>query len=340
MLELKNIVKEYKDFKLNNINLEVEKGELLAILGPSGCGKTTILRLIAGLEEEFQGEVLMNTVNIKSIGVKKRGVSMVFQEPLLFPNMNVRDNVAFGLKMRKIDKHTRYDKTSKILEEMGLGGFDRRHPAELSGGQRQRVALARALVVDPDLILMDESFSSLDYNLRQNMQELIKKIHLDKKTTIIFVTHDKDEAFYLADRVAIMRQGEIVQVGAPKYIYHNPANRYVADFLGIKNIIQGKLENSNFISDKLRLKTYYNGIKNGYLAIKAETLKLVNLGESVEGNFFRGAVEESSFKNGGYHYKIKVGDYSLIVVQNEEFYPSSAEVGVVYSPEKLIFLDN
>ena len=338
MLELNNIRKEYKEFELKNINLNVDEGEFLAVLGPSGCGKTTLLKLIAGLDEEFQGEIILNSNNIRNINVKNRSISMVFQEPLLFPNMDVRDNVAFGLKMRKVSKHSRYSKAKQILEEVGLKDFDKRHPSELSGGQKQRVALARALVVEPELILMDESFSSLDSNLRISMQELIKKIHSKKKNCIIFVTHDKDEAFYLADRIAIMKDGEIVQIGTPKEIYHMPANRYVADFLGINNIIGGRLENRSFFSENLELKTHFNGIKNGYLAIKSETLKLFDLKTEADKHFFKGILEDSSFKSGSYHFKVRVGKHSLKVVQSEEFNSRSKDVGVAYKPEKLIFL--
>jgi len=259
MLKLSNIKKEFfnKDekFVLKDINLDIEKGEFFSILGPSGCGKTTLLKIITGIIDDYQGDVILNGKNINGVKTEKRRISMVFQEPLLFPNMTVGENVGFGLKMQKVAKKERDLRVREMLKKVELEGYENRRTHELSGGQKQRVAIARAMVVEPELIIMDEPFSALDQELRSNMQEFIRKLHKCDKMTVIFVTHDQEEASYLSDRIAILKNGELQQIGTSKELYINPSNRYVAKFLGARNILDGKFVNGKFIKKEFVLET-------------------------------------------------------------------------------------
>jgi ABC-type Fe3+/spermidine/putrescine transport system ATPase subunit len=216
-LELRNICKKYKSeydepFLLSNINLTIEEGEFLSVLGASGCGKTTILRIIAGIIPPDNGSVLVENIDITQIPTEKRNFALVAQEPLLFPNMNVIENVAFGLKMKGISKSERLAKAEAILSNLGLKGLERRFPLQLSGGEQQRTAIARALVVNPKVLLMDEPFSALDEELRVEMRELLHKIHKENNVTIVFVTHFKEEAYFLSDKIAIMSRGKIDEI--------------------------------------------------------------------------------------------------------------------------------
>ena len=216
-LELRNICKRYEakyteSFSLSNINLNVEDGEILSILGPSGCGKTTILRIIAGIIKPDTGRLFIENIDITEMLIENRNFAFVAQQPLLFPNMNVIENVAFGLKMKGISKGERLDSAEDMLTSLGLKGFEKRLSFQLSGGERQRVAIARALVIKPKILLMDEPFSALHEELRVNMRELLYKIHTDNKVTTIFVTHFKEEANYLSDKIVNMSKGKIDEI--------------------------------------------------------------------------------------------------------------------------------
>lgn len=216
-LELRNISKKYdsqyhESFLLANINLTIEEGEFISILGASGCGKTTILRIIAGIIPPDNGSLFVDNVDITRIPIEKRNFALVAQEPLLFPNMNVIENVAFGLKMKGISKNERLAKAEAILSNLGLKGLERRFPLHLSGGEQQRTAIARALVVNPKVLLMDEPFSALNEELRVEMTELLHKIHKENSVTIVFVTHFKEEAYLLSDKIAIMSRGKIEKI--------------------------------------------------------------------------------------------------------------------------------
>lgn len=216
-LKLMNICKEYQSeqddsFLLSNINLTIEDGEFLSILGPSGCGKTTILRIIAGIIKPNRGSLFVENIDITERPIEKRNFALVAQQPLLFPNMNVIDNVAFGLKMKGINKGERLIRAETMLSNLGLKGLEKRFPCQLSGGQQQRAAIARALVINPKVLLMDEPFSALNEELRVDMRELLHKIHKENKVTTIFVTHFKDEANFLSDKIAIMSKGKIDEI--------------------------------------------------------------------------------------------------------------------------------
>lgn len=223
---------------VNDVSLDVERGKLVALLGPSGCGKTTTLRMVAGLLEPSSGEIVVDGKDVVSTPVHKRGMGMVFQSYALFPHMTVSENVAFGPQMQKKRKSEVPGLVSEALDMVQLGHLSARKPSELSGGQQQRVALARALVIQPTLLLLDEPLSNLDAKLREAMRHEIKEIQRKSGTTTLFVTHDQDEALDMADRIAILNNGEIEQYDAPNTVYDRPASRFVANFVGKANFLE------------------------------------------------------------------------------------------------------
>jgi len=242
MIELKNIVKQYEsDLSpvLNNINLEIEQGKFYTLLGASGSGKTTILRIIAGFEETDGGEILFDGKKINNIPANKRPVNTVFQDYSLFPHMNVFDNVAFGLKIKKMSKEKIKSRVKKYLKMVQLAGFENRDVSAMSGGQKQRVAIARALVNEPQVLLLDEPLSALDLKLRTEMQYELRELQQNLGITFIFVTHDQEEALAMSDWIFVMNNGKIIQNGTPVDIYDEPINHFVADFIGESNIIDG-----------------------------------------------------------------------------------------------------
>lgn len=226
---------------LHPMNLDVRAGELLTLLGPSGSGKTTLLQLICGLAEPNGGDIFIDGVNKTRAPAHQRDIGVVFQNYALFPHLTVQENIAFPLQMRRISSTQRDRKVAHVLEMVGLAHFGHRFPRELSGGQQQRVALARCLVYTPSLVLMDESLSALDRQLRENMQLEIKRIHRETGATIIYVTHDQEEALALSDRVCLMNAGRIEQIGTPVEIYDSPRTAFAADFIGISNRLRGQV---------------------------------------------------------------------------------------------------
>ena len=237
-----NVVKRFGDFTaVRAFDLEIAKGEFLAIMGPSGCGKTTTLRMLAGLERPSEGEIRLNGQRMNEVKPSARDTPMVWQSLALFPFLNVVKNVEFGLKMRGLDAAARREKAMDWLERLDIGEFAARDVAQLSGGQRQRVALARALVTEPEILLLDEPLSALDANLVVRMQGVLSRLQRDLGITFVYVTHSQSEAFAMADRVVIMNDGRIAQIGAPREVYRNPANRFVAEFVGTNNILTGRI---------------------------------------------------------------------------------------------------
>lgn len=241
--ELRNICVSYdkKNMILENLSLDIENGELLSLLGPSGCGKTTTLRVIAGLMGTTGGTFTLGGEDMTHVPVHKRGFGVVFQSYALFPHLTVRENIGFGLRMKKADKALIKEKTEKMAEICGIGQFLERFPAQLSGGQRQRVALARALVIEPRILLLDEPLSNLDAELRIQMRSAIKKIQQELGITTVFVTHDQEECFSISDRVAIMNKGKIMQCDTPENIYAHPVNEMIARFVGFRNFYSGEI---------------------------------------------------------------------------------------------------
>ena len=241
-LSLHAVTKTFGDVKaVDKVSLEVQQGEFLTLLGPSGSGKTTTLNMIAGFEIPTSGQILLKDRDITSVAPNNRGIGMVFQNYALFPHMTVFDNIAFPLKMRKVPRREIRDRTGQVLDLVELPGFERRYPNQLSGGQQQRIALARALVFRPDILLMDEPLGALDKKLRDHMKLEIKHLQESLNITVIYVTHDQEEALTMSDRIAIMNNGRIVQLESPTELYEAPASLFVADFIGESNFLKGKV---------------------------------------------------------------------------------------------------
>lgn len=296
-LELKEIKKSFTEGEavLDNISLEISKGEFITLLGSSGCGKTTTLRIIAGLEQPDAGSVWLDGREVTGLEPNQRDVNTVFQNYALFPHMNVAENIGYGLKLKKVPKSEIRKKVSRMLELVQLEGYEKRKPSELSGGQKQRVAIARALVNNPKVLLLDEPLGALDLQLRRAMQIELK--HLQKKLgiTFIYITHDQEEAINMSDRIAVMRDGRIEQIGTPDEIYNHPKTSYVATFVGNANILHGvaesiqgenaivkigndrvivKLETSQQNTEDTGVKQYLSAGEKVTLAVRSENILL------------------------------------------------------------------
>lgn len=342
MVVLEDVTKKYEEFSIENLNLTVEKGEFFTLLGGSGCGKSTLLKTISGIEGEYRGRIEIDGMDIRGKSTFETGLSMVFQDSLLLPNLNVEDNVAFGLKMKGIGKRERLAKAKETLEELGLAGFEKRHPTDLSGGQKQRVAIARALVMEPKLLLMDEPFSALDEELRGKLQKLLKEIQRKHKSTILFVTHDRDEAFYLSDKIAIMDNGRIVQTDKPQRLYENPRDEFVAKFLGINNIFSGRISEGVFKDGELEVEVEGNQGDDLVIAMKAEDMRVVETTapESKGSCYMRGQVADISFKSGFYHFYLDVAGKRIEVVQNRVDFKveTGLELKISYKKKNIIYI--
>jgi len=241
-VKLVNVTKKFKDVvAVDHVTLEIKHGEFFTLLGPSGCGKTTTLRLIAGLEYPDEGRIYFDGQDVTDLPPYKRNTGMVFQNYALWPHMTVFDNIAYGLKVRRLPKDEIRKKVYEVLDLIKLKGLERRYPTQLSGGQQQRVALARALVIEPQVLLLDEPLSNLDAKLRIEMREEIKRLQRRLGITTIYVTHDQEEAMVISDRIAVMNRGRIMQVGTPRELYKRPRNLFVATFLGRCTLIKGKI---------------------------------------------------------------------------------------------------
>ena len=264
-IEFKDICKSYdgENQVLKSINLDVEKGELVTLLGPSGCGKSTLLRSLAGLEQISSGRIILDGVDITDVPVQKRGIGMVFQQYSLFQNMSVEENIAFGLKIAKMDKKEIAEKVQRAIEMVDLVGKEKSYPSQLSGGQQQRVAIARAIVMEPKVLLLDEPLSAIDAKLRRELQEKIKRVQKELKITTVFVTHDQDEAMIMSDKIHLMNNGVIEQSGNPVQLYTHPVSKFAAEFIGHYNILD---------SDQLKTLLPFKKFNNRYYAIRPETL--------------------------------------------------------------------
>jgi spermidine/putrescine transport system ATP-binding protein len=237
-IELVALTKRFTDIAVDRVDLTVDSGEFFSLLGPSGCGKTTTLRLIAGFEQPTEGTILLDGVEMTNIPPHRRNVNTVFQSYALFPFLSVSDNVAFGLRNRHLTKAEMNERVGKALDLVQLTGFEKRRPGMLSGGQQQRVALARALVLNPSVLLLDEPLGALDAKLRRSLKVELKALQERVGITFLYVTHDQEEALTMSDRLAVMHAGRIVQLGTPRTIYEEPADTYVADFLGVSNLME------------------------------------------------------------------------------------------------------
>lgn len=311
IINLKDIVVEYDDEKiLKGINLDIGDKEFLTLLGPSGCGKTTTLRIIGGFATMKSGEVLFNGKNINSLPPHKRNVNTVFQKYALFPNLNVYENIAFGLRIKKVDNDEVKKHVKEMLELVNLSGFERRSVNNLSGGQQQRVAIARALINKPKVLLLDEPLGALDLKLRKEMQIELKRIQQETEITFIYVTHDQEEALTMSDTVVVMNHGTIQQIGTPQDIYNEPKNAFVADFIGQSNILDGimikdfRVEFAGREFDCVDKGFSYNEPVD--VVIRPEDIKVVPQIMSD----ISGIVQSVIFK--GVHFEIKVNSMGII----------------------------
>lgn len=335
ILELKNINKAYGDNQvLDNLCLNIKQNEFLTLLGPSGCGKTTTLKIIAGFETPDSGELMFKNEDISTLPPYKRKVNTVFQKYALFPHMNIFDNIAFGLKLKKMPKDEIKAKVEEMLELVALKGFEKRSVDSLSGGQQQRVAIARALVNKPEILLLDEPLGALDLKLRKEMQIELKKIQKEVGITFVFVTHDQEEALTMSDTIIVMNKGVIQQMGSPQDIYNEPANAFVADFIGESNILDGimiedfkvKFCNKEFeCVDK-----DFEKMENIDVVIRPEDIRIVK----AESGMLRGTVESIIFK--GVHYEIAVStaDFTFIL-HNTKSAKIGSEIGLDIYPEDI-----
>lgn len=305
--------KDEASFVLRPVRLSIREGEFFSLLGPSGCGKTTLLKLVAGLLQGDGGEVWVGDENLTNVPPESRKFAMVFQQSLLFPHKTIEDNVAFGLKMQKVGKQQRLKAARDMLEHVGLSGFGSRFPDELSGGQQQRVALARALVANPRVLLMDEPFSALDPGLREDMRDLLSRIQKEFRVTVLFVTHDRDEAFALSDRIAVMGEGALRQVGNARELYERPDTTAVAAFLGLRNILSGTLENGRFVSSDGFLEVDgASQLADGeyFMVIRPDAIKAAENDQSSHVRI-QGIIQEMKYVRGMYNLKVKAGNQLL-----------------------------
>lgn len=323
IISLKDIFMSYDgEVILNHINLDINEKEFVTILGPSGCGKTTTLRIIGGFIEPDSGDVFFDDKRINGTPPNKRNVNTVFQKYSLFPHLNVFDNVAFGLKLKKVPKSEIKRKVTQMLKTVDLKGYEKRSVSKLSGGQQQRVAIARALVCDPDVILLDEPLGALDLKLRKSMQLELKEIQQKTQKTFIYVTHDQEEALTMSDRVVVMNNGVIEQIGTPEDIYNEPVNAFVADFIGEANILNGTMVDDcriNILGKELECVDKGFGKNTPVdVVIRPEDIEIT----SPENGQLVGTVEKSTFK--GVHYEMSVicGKCEILIHSTK-----SAEIG-------------
>ncbi len=325
-VRLDKITKKFGEvLAVDNVTLNIEDGELFTLLGPSGCGKTTILRIIAGLEYPDSGRIFFGNEDVTFKKSYERNVAMVFQNYALWPHMTVFDNIAFGLKIKKIPKNEIKERVRKVLDLVQLSGLENRYPTQLSGGQQQRVALARALVVEPKLLLLDEPLSNLDAKLRIEMREEIKRIQKNLKITTIYVTHDQEEAMSISDRIAILDKGKILQVGTPKEIYERPRNIFIASFIGRSSILKGTVKDvtNNYVlvnlGDYMKIKGTTppdTNVKPGMsvaVILRPEDFELEAKSEHY--NMIEGDVDMSMFLGSYQYVRLNLEDNSKILIK-------------------------
>lgn len=280
ILSIESIHKSFGSVKaLDGISFDIKKGEFVTVLGPSGCGKTTLLRIIAGLEKPDEGSVWLDGQDLSGLAPEHRDVNTVFQNYALFPHMTVQDNVAYGLKMKKMPKAEIIKRVEKALELVELSGYGNRKPNQLSGGQRQRVAMARAIILRPKVLLLDEPLGALDYKLRLSMQHELKKMQKKIGTTFIYITHDQEEALNMSDRIVVMSKGRVEQIDTPNQIYKYPKTLFVANFVGQPNMIEGVVQGGQINSDGVLFPANTQGVKQGCKVFGVLRPECIRIGE-------------------------------------------------------------
>ncbi|MCR3761289.1 spermidine/putrescine ABC transporter ATP-binding protein [Clostridium felsineum] len=335
LIELKNVSKKYGDnYVIKDLNLFVRRNEFLTFLGPSGCGKTTTLNMIAGFETPDEGNIIFEDSNINIVPPHKRQINTVFQKYALFSHMNVYENVAFGLKIKKLPKKQIQEEVSKMLSLVDLKGYEKRSTDSLSGGQQQRVAIARALVNRPKLLLLDEPLGALDLKLRKEMQLELKNIQQKLGITFVFVTHDQEEALTMSDTIVVLNKGKIQQIGSPEDIYNEPKNRFVANFIGVSNILNGVMlsdykvnfENKDFeCVDK-----GFSKNENVDIVIRPEDIKIV----AKEEGHLCGEVISAVFRGVHYEIKVEINDTTWII-HNTKHVKVGDTIGINILPDDI-----
>lgn len=336
-VSLNNIVKRFGSFTaVHRMSLDIPEGSFITLLGPSGCGKTTTLRMIAGLLDPTEGDILIGGKRVNDLPIHKRNLGIVFQNYALFPHKTIAQNVAFGLKYRDVSKEEIKRRVREVLELVQLPDVGDRYPAQLSGGQQQRIALARAIIIEPNVLLLDEPLSALDANLREDMRIELKRIQQQTGITTIFVTHDQSEALAMSDLVIVMSGGRVEQVGPPEEVYNKPANEFIASFLGISNILEAVCSSSS--ADEMTLdvpeigyvtlpKSDTHNVKAGEhvrVVIRAEKLQLVSLQAPPDDRLsVEGIVETVDYQGQAARYFLRLGDIQVQAVNMIETSPFS-----------------
>ncbi len=339
-LLLQNINKKFGETEtLKNVRLTAHAGEFLTLLGPSGCGKTTLLKIIAGLEIPDTGKVILGDQDITNLPAEKRQINTVFQNYALFPHLNIFENIAFGLKARKFPKNIIKKRVEKKIVILSLEGLENRKPHQLSGGQKQRVALARALVNEPDVLLLDEPMSALDAKLRAKVQVELRRLQQKLQKTFILVTHDQDEALVVSDHIAVMNEGEIIQAGTALDVYDNPKTKFVAEFLGAANIIEGKA-----VEQGIKTKIGFLKLENtpswtndrGAVAIRPEWIKIREKMPAVNG--IKGEIIEIIYRGSEFDIRIEPGNLRVKTNTYRNF-KQKDKIFIEIAPEELAILN-
>ena len=355
-VEVRNASKKFGQvLAVDDVSLQVRQGEFLTLLGPSGCGKTTTMRLIAGLERPTAGEIFIRQENVTDAPPYARDVSLMFQNYALFPHKNVFDNIAFGLKYRErgLPKDERSQRVKEALDMVHLPGIEARYPRQLSGGQQQRVALARALVIKPAVLLLDEPLSNLDLKLREKMRVELKQIQELVGITFIFVTHDQEEALMLSDRVAVMEEGEIIQVGVPREVYEKPQSRFVAEFIGQSNFLEARVvrvgplgtevETDSGLTLRVPADPPPPTGSTGALQIRAERVQIYRQKPPPsDGYTFSGTVERAIYVGNNIQYIVNLESHDLIMAirptSGESPFTRDEAVWVSFGPQDTVYL--
>lgn len=332
-IEIRNAEKAFEDGQpvLKQVSLSIEKGEFATLLGPSGCGKTTLLRSVAGLETIDSGSILIDGKDVTNLPPRQRNVAMVFQQHSLFPTMNVYNNIAFGLKLKKLAKPEIDKRVGEVLALIGLEGSEAKYPSQLSGGELQRVALARCIVNNPQVLLLDEPFSAIDAKLRRALQTSLKKIHSELGMTIIFVTHDQEEAMRMSDRIYLMNNGQIEQSGVPMDLYLSPKSAFVAGFIGHYNLIEGQAWKAvGFATDAA-----------GYYAIRPESIALAEYPRAQEqGHFtFGGIIRQVTYQGNVVRYTVEGSQITVdvdLLYESHRQYQRGEKVFVIMAEDDVI----
>ncbi|MCB1462695.1 MAG: ABC transporter ATP-binding protein [Nitratireductor sp.] len=345
---LTNIVKRFENFAaVHKTSLEIPEGAFVTLLGPSGCGKTTTLRMIAGLLDPTEGEIMIKGRRVNDVPIHKRNLGLVFQNYALFPHKTIAENVAFGLKYRGVPKDEAKRRVQDALDLVQLPDVGERYPRQLSGGQQQRIALARAIVIEPDVLLLDEPLSALDANLREDMRVELKRIQERIGVTTIFVTHDQSEALAMSDQIVVMSEGRVEQVGPPEEVYNTPASEFVANFLGASNILDARctgreaddyiIEAETFGRMQVPVKKAPNLSGEGLakLVVRAEKLQLASRDRPADGALaVDGTVETVDYQGQAVRYFVRVGARQLQAINmiDERPFPEGAEVSLRLRP--------